>query len=90
MAFMLTNSARVPTNCANWRAKWVLPMPGGPSNNMGISAKPSSLSWLRANWRLTSSKGCAKLGKAAYKAAMSGTAPGLAQVRKAPRCNKRS
>ena len=52
----------VPSNSARWRAKWVLPMPGGPSSSMGVTSSPSQLSWARATWRFTSSSTSVKLG----------------------------
>ena len=46
----------VPSSSANWRAKCVLPMPGGPSSSMGVTSRPSRLSCARATWRRTSSR----------------------------------
>ena len=67
----------VPSSSARWRAKWVLPMPGGPSNSMGVTSRPSLLSCASATWRLTSSSTSVKLGNCSYRLAMSGMPEGL-------------
>ena len=80
----------VPSNSARWRAKWVLPMPGGPSSSMGVTSSPSLLSCARATWRFTSSSTSVKLGSSSYRPLMSGTPDGLTWKRSGPRSSMRS
>jgi len=90
MELMGTRLMPVPSSSASWRAKCVLPMPGGPSSSMGVTSNPSRLSCASATWRLTSSSTSVKLGSCSYSAAMSGTPEGLTWKRSGPRSSMRS